>query len=84
MSDTPTPGYLQLSDGSTFPRPAMDGDEYHSPANAIKWQGGASLSRPQEVWLASCADAFAYLIANPTIARKKIPLIREALMRPTP
>ncbi len=74
-----TPSYLHLEDGSTFPRPALDADEHHSPAHAIKWNGGGTLSREQETWLASCADAYGYLITNPEIARRKIPMIRRAL-----
>jgi len=74
-----TPGYLLLEDGSTFPRPAMESDEHHSPAHALNWYGAESLTREQGVWLASAADAYGYLIANPEIARKKIPMIRRAL-----
>ena len=82
ITDAPSPGHLHLEDGSTFPRPAMESDEHHSPANAIVWYGGARLSREQEVWLASCADAFGYLVMNPEIARRKIPMIRRALRVP--
>ena len=36
------PQYLVLEDGSMFPRPALESDEHHSPAHAIRWNG--------EVW----------------------------------
>ena len=75
----PNPGYLVLEDGSRFPRPALESDEYHSPAHAVAWYGTEKLDRPDEMWLASCADAFGYLVTNPTLARKKIAMIRRAL-----
>lgn len=74
-----TPGYLKLEDGSQFPRPALESDGHHSPAHAVAWYGGKALDREQELWLAACADAFAYLVTNPTLARKKIAMIRRAL-----
>lgn len=73
------PGYLRLEDGSTFPRPALEADEHHSPAHAVRWQGAIVLDRHDEMWLASCADAFGYLVENPTEARRKIAMIRRAL-----
>lgn len=75
----PEPRYLTLEDGSFFPRPAMDSDEHHSPAHAIRWHG--EVSRNEGLWLAACADAFAYLVANPEAARRKVPMIRRALAR---
>lgn len=74
--------YLTLEDGSYFPRPAMDSDEHHSPAHAIRWNG--EVSREDGLWLAACADAFTYLVANPEIARRKIPMIRRAMAVPQP
>lgn len=74
-----TPGYLKLEDGSQFPRPALESDGHHSPAHAVAWYGTQSLTREQGLWLAACADAFGYLVTNPTLARKKIAMIRRAL-----
>lgn len=71
------PQYLVLEDGSMFPCPALESDEHHSPAHAIRWNG--EVSRSEGLWLAACADAFAYLVANPDAARRKIPMIRRAL-----
>ena len=76
-----TPGYLTLEDGSRFPRPALESDEHHSPAHAVAWYGAQSLTREQALWLASCADAFGYLVSNPEQARRKVPMIRRALAR---
>lgn len=73
------PGYLVLEDGSRFPRPALESDEHHSPAHAVAWYGTEKMSRADGMWLAACADAFGYLVTNPTIARKKIAMIRRAL-----
>lgn len=73
------PGYLLLEDGTRFPRPALESDEHHSPANRVAWYGAESLTREQAMWLVACADAFGYLVTNPTLARKKIAMIRRAL-----
>lgn len=73
------PGYLVLEDGSRFPRPALESDEHYSPAHAAAWYGTEKMSREDGMWLANCADAFGYLVTNPTIARKKIAMIRRAL-----
>ena len=81
MSKPELPAWLHLEDGSTFPRPAMESDLYRSPANVVAWQGHENLTRSESVWLASIADAYAYLIGNPEIARKKIPMIRRALAK---
>lgn len=75
------PGYLILEDGSRFPRPALESDDRHSPANAVAWYGHEKLSRGQALWLADCADAFGYLVCNPEVARRKIPMIRRALAK---
>lgn len=74
-----SPGWLELEDGSRFPRPSLESDETHSPANTVAWYGAQSLTREQAMWLASCADAFGYLVTNPTLARKKIAMIRRAI-----
>lgn len=73
------PGYLVLEDDSRFPRPALDFDEHHSPAHRVAWYGVESLNQEQAMWLAACADAFGCLVENPTLARKKIAMIRRAL-----
>lgn len=75
----PNPGYLTLEDGSRFPRPALESDEYHSPAHAVACYGTEKMDRPDGMWLAACAEAFGYLVTNPTLARKKIAMIRRAL-----
>lgn len=79
-----TPKWLHLEDGSTFPRPAMQNDEHYSPAHKVAWQGHENLTRSEALWLASIADSYAYLIGNPEIARKKIPMIRRALAKEVP
>lgn len=73
------PGYLMLEDGSRFPRPALESDEHHSPTHAVAWYGTEKMDRPDGLWLAACAEAFGYLVTNPTLARKKIAMIRRAL-----
>lgn len=79
MSEPETPGWLHLEDGSTFPRPPLGSDEYSSPAHKVAWQGHENPTREEAMWLASIADSYSYLVANPGIARKKIPMIRRAL-----
>lgn len=75
------PGYLVLEDGSRFPRPSLEADDHYSPAHTVAWYGAQALTREQAMWLASCADAFAYLVCNPTIARYKLPMIRRAILK---
>lgn len=81
MSDKefPSPGYVVLEDGSHFPVPALETDEYYSPQHQVSWYGVESLNRERANWLASVADAYGYLVCNPSIARKKIPMIRRAM-----
>lgn len=79
MADPETPVWLHLEDGSTFPRPALANDDFYSPAHKVAWHGHEKLTRGEALWLASIADAYAYLIGNPSIARKKLPMIRRAI-----
>ena len=74
-----SPGMLVLEDGSRFPRPALESDEHHSPAHAVRWYGAEALDGEDQWWLVACADAFGDLIENPTEARRKIAMIRRAI-----
>ena len=75
--------YLKLADGTVFPRPPLESDDQHSAAWAAVHAPG-SLTREDMLWLASVADAYAYLVENPTYARSKIPMIRRALYAGSP
>lgn len=81
MTAPEVPAYLALEDGSQFPRPPLGNDEHYSPAHQIMWRGHETLTRSQAIWLASVADAYSYLICNPTIAKTKIPMTRRALTK---
>lgn len=80
MSENQGPRWLNLEDGSRFPRPILESDDYYGPAHMVIHKGAQALTREEAIWLASCASAFEYLVDNPSIARYKLPMIRRALM----
>lgn len=72
-----TPAWLRLPDGSTWPRPALESDEYSGPAWRARYAPD-NLTRGDLLYLASVADAYGALIDTPAHARKLL-VIRQAL-----
>lgn len=78
MADvTDPPAWLRLPDGLTWPRPALDSDEHHSPAWRARYAPD-SLTRGDQLYLAAVSDAYRALIDTPALARR-LPEVRRAL-----
>ena len=77
--DTPeTPAWLHPGGDTTWPRPALERDEYNGPAwRALHAPG--SVTQGDLTYLASVADAYGHLVTEPSAA-KYLPKIR-ALIR---
>ncbi len=60
-----------VSDGSSWPRPAMESDDRHSPAWRARYAED-TLSRSDLLTLASIADAYGYLIAESTREKRDL------------
>jgi hypothetical protein len=75
MSDRP-PIRLKLSDGSFWPRPAMESDEYQGVGWKCRYSP-ESLTREDLLQLASIADAYGYLLLETTQKRRDF-VCREA------
>ncbi|QFG04924.1 hypothetical protein SEA_NITZEL_77 [Mycobacterium phage Nitzel] len=75
MSDRP-PIRFKLSDGSSWPRPAMESDEYYGVGWKCRYSP-ESLTREDLLQLASIADAYGYLLLETTQKRRDF-VCREA------
>ena len=78
MSGKPeTPGWLHPGGDTTWPRPALESDEYNGPAwRALHAPG--SLTPGDLRYLASVADTYGHLVTEPSAA-KYLPKIRALL-----
>ena len=78
MSGKPeTPAWLHSDGYTTWPRPALESDEYNSPA----WRAlhaPKDLTQGDLMYLASVADTYGHLVTEPSAA-KYLPKIRALL-----
>lgn len=61
--------YVVLSDGSRFPRPALESDEQNGLAWKMRYREG-SLSRSDQLSIANIIDAYGYLVMGMTNERR--------------
>lgn len=67
---------IKLSDGSSWPRPAMEFDEYYGVGHKARYNPEA-ITREDLLQLAAIADAYGYLLIETTRARRDF-VCREA------
>ncbi|WRQ09058.1 hypothetical protein JDBV02_00740 [Mycobacterium phage terelak] len=75
-NDERPPIRFELSDGSSWPRPAMESDEYYGVGWKCRYSP-ESLTREDLLQLASIADAYGYLLLETTQKRRDF-VCREA------
>jgi hypothetical protein len=77
VSARKTPAWLKVDNGTTWPRPALEGDEFYGPAHRAIY-APESLTAGDLAYLASVANAYGHLVTTPSAA-KSLPAVRRAL-----
>ena len=76
VADPETPAWLH-PDGTTWPRPALESDEFYGPAHRATYSP-STLTQGDLTYLASVADAYGHLVTEPSAA-KYLPKLRALI-----
>jgi len=71
---------VELSDGSTWPRPALESDQEYGIGHRLRYAPMESLTRDDLLLAASVIDAYGYLVTMPGAQASKVARMMRAAL----